>query len=575
VSVPASLLAGLLTGLALGAIFAVVLRRRALSGQEASVGALRRDLADLQRVLQDYMLEREVAEEALRESEERYRSIFLRAAYGIFRAAPEGRFLEVNPALVAMLGHASVDDVLALAGKDDLYSDPGVRRHVDPPPERPGSEGWFETRWRRADGSSITVRLSIRAKRDREQRVLYYEGIAEDVTERQRREELLRRSERMASLGTTLAGVAHELNNPLAAVIGFAQILLRSVEEPEYKSGLQTIFHEARRASHIVKDLLTFARRQEAGQRASVSINDIVDYIMSTRRYALETRGIILELSLAPSLPTVVADPIQIEQVVLNLLVNAEQALVLRLDAGRGAREASTTPRREGRISVRTALEGNIVSLEVTDTGIGIPPEDLPRIWDPFWTTKEEGEGTGLGLPVVHGIITGLGGTIEVTSSVGEGSRFLVRLPAADIGLDPDPVHRGDVVEVSEHALKPLDILVVDDEDSILRFLEQYLSSRGHAVLTTSEGAHALKLAEGMDFDVVVCDIRMPGMDGYEVLSRLRELPNGDKIRCIVSTGVNVGPAEQARLDELGVAAVIGKPYEIEQLREIVEAADS
>jgi PAS domain S-box-containing protein len=557
-----------LSALIAGVVATFVVRRR----RDATIESLRRDLADLQRMLQDYMLEREIAEEALRESEERYRSIFLRAAYGIFRAAPEGRFLEVNPALVAMLGYTSAEDVLALIGEDDLYPDPGARRHVDPPAERMGSEGWFETRWRRADGSSITVRLSIRAKRDQEQRVLYYEGIAEDVTERQRREELLRRSERMASLGTTLAGVAHELNNPLAAVIGFAQILLRTTEEEEYRSGLQTIFHEARRASHIVKDLLTFARRQEAGQRASVSLNDIVDYIMSTRRYALETRGIVVDLALAPSLPTVVADPTQIEQVVLNLVVNAEQALVPLLDAGRDAGHDDAMPRRQGRIAVRTALEGNVVSLEVADTGIGISPDDLPRIWDPFWTTKAEGEGTGLGLPVVHGIISSLGGTIEVSSCVGEGTRFHVKLPAADSGIAPDvTVHLGDEAVVSERAVKPLDILVVDDEDSILRFLEHYLSSRGHAVLTASEGAQALKLAEGMTFDVVICDIRMPGMDGYEVLTRLRTLPNGDRIRCIVSTGVSVGPVGQARLDDLGVDAVIAKPYEIEQLRQVVE----
>jgi two-component system NtrC family sensor kinase len=571
--VVAAAVAGLLAGATLTFL---ALRRRGSGKQDATVASLRRDLADLQRMLQDYMLEREIAEEALRESEERYRSIFLRAAYGIFRAAPEGRFLEVNPALVAMLGYSSDAEVLALGGGEDLYPDPGARRHVDPPAERAGSEGWFETRWRRADGSSITVRLSIRAKRDREQNVLYYEGIAEDVTERQRREELLRRSERMASLGTTLAGVAHELNNPLAAVIGFAQILLRSVDDAEYRSGLQTIFHEARRASHIVKDLLTFARRQEAGQRASVSINDIVDYIMSTRRYALETRGIVLDLALAPSLPTVVADPTQIEQVVLNLVVNAEQALVSRLDAGHDAGEEDAAPRRQGRITVRTALEGDVVSLEVADTGIGIAPEDLPRIWDPFWTTKAEGEGTGLGLPVVHGIITSLGGSIEVSSEVGEGTRFYVRLPAAESAIAADvTAYRAEDAVVTEHALRPLDILLVDDEDSILRFLEHYLSSRGHAVLTASEGAKALKLAERMAFDVLVCDIRMPGMDGYEVLTRLRALPNGDRVRCIVSTGVSVDPAGQARLDELGVAAVIAKPYEIEQLRQVVEAADS
>jgi two-component system NtrC family sensor kinase len=515
----------------------------------------------MQRLLHGHLIDREATEEALRESEERYRSIFLRAAFGIFRAAPNGRFLEVNPALVAMLGHAVADTVLRLT-PDELYADDGAPRHAPRPGERL-AEDWHETRWRRSDGAVITVRLIVRAVADTRGQVRYLEGIAEDITERERRDELLRRSERMASLGTTLAGVAHELNNPLAAVIGFAQLLRRGARPGEDTMALDTIEHEARRAARIVKDLLTFSRRQEVG-RDLVNVNDIVAYIMSTRRYALETRGIVAELRLAPTLPPVIADATQLEQVALNLVLNAEQAVLPILDAAPG-----TPPVRPARITVGTSSEAGEVILDVADTGVGIRPEDIPRIWDPFWTTKPEGEGTGLGLSVVHGIVASHGGTIEVESTLDQGTRFRVRLPAATAVSDATAAAREAAPEPAPS--RALDILVVDDEPSILRFLEHYLTSRGHAVLTASDGAQALRLAERTAFDVVICDIRMPGMDGYEVLTRLRLLPHGGQARCIVSTGVAVGGAGRTRLEELDVAAIIPKPYEVEQLRKVVE----
>ncbi|HVE78644.1 MAG TPA: ATP-binding protein [Gemmatimonadaceae bacterium] len=522
---------------------------------------LERDLAEMQRLLHGYLMDREATEEALRESEERYRSIFLRAAFGIFRAAPGGRFLEVNPALIAMLGHAQADTVLRLT-LDELYADDEAPRHV-PRPGEPSAEDWYETRWRRSDGEVITVRLIVRAKIDAFGDVRYLEGIAEDVTERQRRDELLRRSERMASLGTTLAGVAHELNNPLAAVIGFTQLLRREARRADDVTALDTIEHEARRAARIVRELLAFSRRQEGG-RDLVNLNDIVSYIMSTRRYALETRGIVAELDLAPALPPVTADATQLEQVVLNLLLNAEQALVAILDAAPG-----TPPARPPRLTVVTGVDGAEVVLDVADTGVGIRADDIPRIWDPFWTTKPEGEGTGLGLSVVHGIVDSHSGTIEVESVVDQGTRFRVRLPAATAVADATVAARRGAPEPQPS--RALDILVVDDEPSILRFLEHYLTSRGHAVLTANDGAQALRLAERTAFDVVICDIRMPGMDGYEVLARLRRLPHGGQARCIVSTGVAVGGAGRAQLEELGVWAIIPKPYEVEQLREVVE----
>jgi two-component system NtrC family sensor kinase len=201
----------------------------------------------------------------------------------------------------------------------------------------------------------------------------------------------------MSSLGHTLAGVAHELNNPLAAISGFAQILLKTNLPKEDRSAIETVHREAKRAAKIVKDLLTFARRQESTERHRVDLNGIVRYIADTQRYALETHGVLCELVLSDEPAYVAADPAQLEQVMLNLLVNARQAL-----------EAMTTTPAGGRIGpgsirtpmvvIRTAVRGNTVALEISDNGPGIAAAELPRIWDPFWTTKEEGEGTGLGL---------------------------------------------------------------------------------------------------------------------------------------------------------------------------------
>jgi CheY-like chemotaxis protein len=350
--------------------------------------------------------------------------------------------------------------------------------------------------------------------------------------------------------------------------MGFAQILLRTARSAEDRAALETIHREAGRAARIIRDLLTFARRQGTEGREPLDVNEVVGYIISTRRYVLETRGVRLDVSLGDALPPVSANRSQLEQVVLNLLVNAEQALDPAVDAPHvraGGGEA-----RRGTITVRTSARADAVVLELADDGSGIAPEDLPRIWDPFFTTKQEGEGTGLGLSVVHGIVASLGGTIDVASAPGAGTRFTIVLPrlaaARDVGEPSlDAAARG-----GERAATPLDILVVDDEAGIVSFLERYLTSRGHAVLTASDGATALRLAGGTTFDVVVCDVRMPGMDGYEVVRRMRALPDGARTRYVLSTGANVdGTIPKA--DDLGVAAVVPKPYDIELLRRAIE----
>ena len=527
----------------------------------------------LRELLRDYIAEREHTEDMLRESEERYRSLITRAFYGIYRSSPEGRFLEVNPALVRMLGYDSEEELLRVDIVRDVYVDPADRVAFVAAVEQGGPvPDWVQTRWFRRDRIPITVRVSVRPRYTRTGAIDYFEGIVEDVTERQRQEEMLRRSERMAGLGSTLAGVAHELNNPLTAVIGFAQILMRGARDEEERVGLETIHREATRAARIVKDLLTFARRQEGTRSERVDLNAIVEYILSTRRYALETRGVRCILHLEPQLPAVAGDPSQLEQVILNLLVNAEHALTEALDA-----PVSTSPdgAPRGAIGISTERSGEMVTLQISDTGCGIAPEHLSRIWDPFWTTKAEGEGTGLGLSVVHGIVSAHGGTIEVTSDVGGGTTFTLRFPVAPSEEAAAKRRRsGGTAAVADTATTPLDILVVDDELSITTFLAQYLGSRGHAVLTAQSGSEALALAKQGPFDVVVCDLRMPGMDGLATMRALREMPEGERPRYVLSTGANIGSAVREAADALGVDAVVPKPYDIEQLRRAVEQRD-
>jgi PAS domain S-box-containing protein len=530
-----------------------------------------RDLDKLRTLLRDYIAERELTEEQLQESEERYRSLIGRAYYGIYRSSVDGRFLEVTEALVRMLGYESADELLQLDIGQALYIDAADRDQIVQLARMGGPlPDWTEVKWRRKDRSAITVRITAQPRYTRTGSIEYFEGIVEDVTARHRQEEMLRRSERMASLGTTLAGVAHELNNPLTAVIGFAQIMLREERSEDDRAGLETIHREAARAARIVKDLLTFTRRQEATRPGRVDVNAVVEYIVSTRRYALETRGVRCLMHLAPEMPLVAGDASQMEQVLLNLLVNAEHALSDALDAPRAA-EGDTSPR--GTIEIGTVVDRDTVVIEVSDTGCGIPPEDLTRIWDPFWTTKAEGEGTGLGLSVVHGIVSAHGGSIEVETAVGSGTTFTLRFPRSrDDASKVTPI-RGAATVNASYASRPLDVLVIDDEASITTFLSQYLGSRGHAVLTAQSGPQALSIARSGEFDVVVCDLRMPGMDGLETMRALRAMPNGDRPRYILSTGATMGAAVIDAAEALRVDAVVPKPYDIEQLRRAVEHA--
>jgi two-component system NtrC family sensor kinase len=451
-----------------------------------------------------------------------------------------------------MLGYASSDDVLALDLGRDVYLDPEERERLRDRPSGGAFPEWVSTRWKRRDGSAIMVRLLVRRLFDANGEVYAYDGIVEDVTERQRHDELLRRSERMASLGTTLAGVAHELNNPLAAIMGFAQLLLKKPWPSEDRSALETINHEAIRSATIVKDLLALTRKRDVERRVATDVNDIVGYIARTRRYALETAGITCTVELQPALPLVHGDRAQLEQVMLNLLTNAEQALHDAADAH--------PPVRPPRITIRTRRERDEVVIEVDDNGPGIPESMQSRIWDPFWTTKEEGEGTGLGLSVVHGIVVDHGGTISLDTGVDAGARFVVRLPVA----------KESILSVrSPQASRPLDVLVVDPGASDLMFVERFLTARGHAVINAGSRELALRLAEQTSFDAVVCDARLADRDGTPVAAVLRAMRGCVDARFVLSIPTALdAPLVPAAIEG---AALVARPYDVEELRRLIE----
>jgi len=487
----------------------------------------------------------------LDEALERYATLLSRTGYGAFRATANGRLVEGNAALAAILGCADASALVGLSLVDEVFLNPidgdalfGRERSL-------GFSEWATSRWKRRDGSPITVRIATMSQLGDANRSVAIDGIVEDVTEGQRREELLRRSERMASIGTTLAGVAHELNNPLAAIIGFAQLLLRRPLAPDDRTALESINHEALRSADIVRNLLAMVGRRDGDRRVATNVNDIVGYIVRTRRYALETAGIACRIDLEPSLPLIRGDRAQLEQVILNLVRNAEQALLPVVQARRPE---------SAWIHLRTRFNDENVIIEVQDNGPGIPESEAARIWDAFFTTKDDGDGTGLGLCVAHGIVVAHGGTISLARTAAQGAEFVIRIP-----MDPLGASMSD----GEKAPRALDVLVVESAAEDVAFVERFLTSRGHAVICADTPDVAITLASHTAFDVILCAAHLTLRDGSSVAGALRATPGGARSRIVLSAPSDVGADPIGRsVEDVHVAA---RPYDVEDLRRLIE----
>ncbi|MBB4636680.1 PAS domain S-box protein [Longimicrobium terrae] len=416
-------------------------------------------------------------------------------------------------------------------------------------------EGSWSGRMRRRrlnDGVVIPVDVVLGAVQDGARSLLF--TIIQDATEKVAREQHLRRVERLAGLGTLIGGVAHELNNPLSAVLGFTRLLLMDPRPEGEREDLETIARETERMAKIVSDLRLIARdtQESAGRRQTVDLNDVVRHVLKTRAYSLRTRNIEVRDDLAQNLPPVQADGGQMEQVLLNLLVNAEQAMTM-------------APIR--RLVVRTRATGQGASLHVVDTGAGIAPEYLDRIFDPFFTTKPPGEGTGLGLSMVHTIVAEHGGEIRVDSEVGKGTAIRIDLPAAARAREDQGAQ-----QAQDPPARRLRVLVVDDEDAVRRVVVRAIQRRGHEVDEATEGSRALELLDGgaVRYDAIVSDLRMPGVSGDELLARLRDRTDGLDRRLVFLTGDTASPEAMRMLSEAGVP-ILAKPAGVADVVRTVE----
>jgi PAS domain S-box-containing protein len=507
--------------------------------------------------------ERKQAEEALRQSEARYRLLSENSADVIWTIdLTTLRFTYVSPSVYRLRGYTS-EEVMRQTMPEALTPD-SLRYITEALPSRlrrlaEGDESMrsmvSQVDQPCKDGSVVHTETVTTLITDENGRAVSLLGATRDITERLQAAEEKRRLEektqiagRLAAVGEMAAGIAHEINNPLTSVLGFSELLLEQDLPEKARKHAQFIAEGSRRVSEIIKRLLTFAR-QDKPLRKPVDINQLIDNTLMLRSYVLQTAGITVQKNYDPELPRISADPGQLQQVFMNLIVNAEQAI--KSERGRGS------------LCVSTSRDNDRLRIVFKDDGPGIQPENMGRLFEPFFTTKGPGEGTGLGLPLSRAIISELGGEIRAESEPGKGAAFIIELPVSGNmfgGVE------GTVGEVKNPPSVPVRVLVVDDEASVGDFIKSALAGDGHKVDTTCQPHEALARLARSNYDVLLLDLRMPGMNGTELYGRIRQQYPALSRKTIFMTGdaLDAGTQELLRREQL---AFLAKPFTAADLR--------
>jgi PAS domain S-box-containing protein len=507
--------------------------------------------------------EQKVSEEALRQSEERYRTILEQMDESYYETDLAGNLTFVNDATCRRLGR-SRDKLIGM--KYTAYT-----RQED-------ADGTFKLYNRvyrtgqpiigypavaiSKDGNPIFVERSIFPLRDSKGKIIGFRGISRDVTERKRADDDRKQLElkaqitsRLASVGEMAAGVAHEINNPLTGITGYAQLLMDRKDLPaDIKADLAAINDGAQRVAGIVQRLLAFSR-QTKPDRKLVDINDLIDSTLILRAYHLRVNNIAVDKRLAPELLETVVDPGQIQQVMLNLIVNAETEMKLAYG--------------KGKLTITTVKRNNTIKISVKDNGPGIKSEIMDKIFDPFFTTREVGQGTGLGLSLCYGIVTEHNGRIYAESKPGKGAIFIVELPVVTDIKPPKPAA---AKVIKPQKKKGASILVVDDEKVVREVISRVLTSAGHKVESSDTAMDALDKIQTKSYDVILLDIKMPGMNGVELYKRIQKIAKPLARKVIFITGDVMG-IDTERFLSRTKASHIEKPFNAEQLNRAVKDA--
>jgi PAS domain S-box-containing protein len=464
--------------------------------------------------------DRKRVEEALQKSEAHFRSLVHDAPYGIYRVTLDGRLLEVNPALVMMLGYESEAELLRCNVERDIYRDPQARQHLLKEHLQKEDFREIEAEWRRKDGKIITVRMTGHPVLQKDNSLDYFEVFAEDITERRSLEKQLLQSQKMEAIGRLAGGIAHDFNNLLGVILGHSDMLTEQIgANDRLRKSVEATRHAAERAAALTMQLLAFSRKQVI----EPTVIDLNASVMEIEKMLHRVIGEDIELAikLQPELGRVKADAGQLSQVLMNLAVNSRDAM-----PGGGKLVIETADVELDDTYVRQHLgakPGSFVMLAVSDTGIGMDSETLSHIFEPFFTTKETGKGTGLGLSMVYGIIKQSNGYIMAYSEPGRGTTFKIYFPRTEESVSAQKKTDQAIPGGSET------ILVVEDEPALRELACVLLEDAGYTVLESSGVEDALETAKdlGRTIDLLLTDVVMPRMDGRELAKRMVALrPN-------------------------------------------------
>ncbi len=462
---------------------------------------------------------------ALRKSEEKYRALFEETKDMVFITSPDGRFIDINPAGVDLLGFSSKKEVLQTK-VEEVYADPDLRRIYSEIMAREGSVKDFEIKVRRKDGKKLVMLETSVAVRDGNGKIIAYRGIVRDITKLKELQDQLLQAQKMETVGLLAGGVAHEFNNSLMAITAYSDLLqLRYGSDQSLVDDVREILKATQKASTLTLELLAFGRRQVLRPK-HLNLNDMVRSLGKNIRSVLRD-DIALVIDLAPDLGFVQADPGQVEHVIMNLCVNAVDAMP---DGGTfSVRTQNITVDPSTRAQNFGLPAGCYILLEISDTGRGMTDDVLHHVFDPFFTTKEFGASSGLGLSTVYGIIKQSGGHIHVKSAINEGTQFFIYLNMLEVRPAIPKVNGGST-------RYPWTILLVDDNDAVREVLGKLLRSSGYSVLEAAGGQDALAISNSVPaIDLLVTDVVMPVMKGWKLAQLLQE--KFPQLKCIFLSG--------------------------------------